>query len=96
MLFLAYYYCIFALILSLSLEKKFDKLEILGLKGGAWMRQNSDLQVVTSITWGEISNATRGKINTEAIIHVIKWLLTLLKGSHLCFPDRGTLYAGGT
>lgn len=47
MLFLAYYYCISALILSLSLEKKFDKLEILDLKGGTWMRQNSDLQVVT-------------------------------------------------
>ena len=34
MLFLAYYYCIFALILNLYLEKKFDKLELLGSKGG--------------------------------------------------------------
>lgn len=42
MLFLAYYYCIFALILNLYLEKKLDKLELLGSKGGTRMRQNSD------------------------------------------------------
>ena len=55
MLFPAYYYCIFALILNLYLEKKFDKLELLGSKGGTWMRQNSDWQTATWITRGEKS-----------------------------------------
>lgn len=52
MLFLAYYYCIFALILNLYLEKKFNKLELLGSKGGTWIRQNSNWQIATWIPWG--------------------------------------------
>lgn len=44
----------YLIIIAPCLEKKFDKLEILGLKEEAWMRQNTDLEV-TYIAWGKQS-----------------------------------------
>lgn len=89
MLFLAHYYCFFALVLNLSLEKKLDKLEILGLKEEIWIRENSDLQAVTWVIGGErIGN---GEVHSEVIIHTIKVTLDFTEGWPIHASQTGHL-----